>query len=197
MTVKTTKLGTANVQQSSALSGMSELIPLLCKRCPGICQDSHRQNTGTSDRETSLNTAGSCTEGREGVSPPGSPAMSTYCHLSRPWEATFSCCNPIWQTSTQRGVIYSSFVCCLFFSQELNLAKQRCFSCFLLALLFFCPCVLSGDTATCGSYSYKAVQNCWITHPAHSRNQCVLMGTYIWLLGEGSELSIFQGSPSF
>lgn len=128
------KCGTAKVQQSSGLSGMSELIPLLCKRCPGICQDSHRQNTGACDREMSLSAAESSAEGREGVSPPGDPARSTYCPLPHPREDTFVCPNLIWQTSTHKGMIYRSFVC---FSPRAQLRQAEKLLLLLACMAFF------------------------------------------------------------
>lgn len=105
--------------------------------------------------------------GKECLSLLGSPAMSTYC----PWEATFSCpdlsdklhLTKEWSTAVL-------FVVC--FSPRAQLSQTEKLFLLLVCIALFGPCVLSSDPATCGSYSYKANQNCWITHPARSRNHC-------------------------
>lgn len=164
---------------------MSELIPLLCKRCPGICQDSQRQNTGTSEKF--LSAAGFRLKARKEcllLDPqPGECAalcITLRSHLLVPQPELTNI------DSQSTAVLFVVL-------QELNLAKQSSFSSFLLSLPFLVFLSLhplrwpwEPPVALIHTKLSRAAE--LTTHPACSRNQHVLMGTYSWLLGEGSEL---------
>lgn len=182
------KCGTAEAQQSSALSGTSELIPLLFKRCPGVCQDSHRWNTGTSDRERSQccwiqdwrwgRGVSSWIPSHEHILPFALPLSS---HPLVPL-------NPICQTSPHTGLIRSSFVCCLFFSKSSSQPNREAFPACLLALLLFLPL---------GPLGPECCPELLTNNTSCPQQESVCPDGDIHLAaGEGSELSIFQGSAS-
>lgn len=147
------KCGTAKVQQSSGLSGMSELIPLWSPRHlkATLCfakgaQESVRIHTG----KILVHLIEKCLSV---LLDPALKAGKEYLLLETQLGARTALCltpektpshAPTWSDKLRLTKAWSIEVLFVFL-QELNSDKQRSFCCFLLAWLFICPCVLLGD----------------------------------------------------